>query len=161
MSTNAPAAYAVIRNLIEQNKPAAVTALRWQDQRKDSNGRMALPSDPATFAYTEFLTGKSGVIENGGGRGANRHRNPGTVDILVFSPKGGGLTNVSQTGCLDIAEQFAALFRPFNQSGVKVDSATAYPGGDGAALKPKGFDSAVGDYFWAAVEVDLYFDLIG
>lgn len=161
--TTAAAAYGVIRALLEANKPSALTALRWQNEFEDSNGNLILPDEPAAFAYTEFLASPSSVIEIGGGRGANRHRNSAHVDVYVFVPRGTGMvvTNAQSVGCLDIAEQIAALFRPLRSGGVSVDDVTVYPGGNGSDLKPPGLASEVGNYFWAAVGVSLHFDLTG
>lgn len=159
--TTAPEAYSALKALVEASVPADVTALRWQDQDADSNGAVELPETPATFIYSEFLAARSGVIERGGGRGALRHRNPAELVIYVFTPRGRGLVRGDGSGALEIAEALAAVFRAYDLGGIKVTSATAFPGGDGAALKPRGLDSAVDAYFWAAVEVDLYFDLIG
>lgn len=159
--TTAVQAYAAIRSLIEVNKPAAVTAMRWQDEAQDSNGNVSLPDTAATFIYTEFLADKSFVIERGGGVGSLRNRSPAHVDIFVLTPKGQGLTTGDGSGSLDIAEAIAAFIRSYRLNGVTVESATAYPGGDGASLAPKGLSSAVDAYFWSAVEVELYFDTIG
>jgi hypothetical protein len=159
--TTATQAYASIRSLIEANKPAAVTAMRWQDEAQDSNGNTSLPDTAATFIYTEFLADKSFVVERGGGVGNLRNRCPAHLEIFVLTPKGQGLVVADGSGSLNIAEAIAAFIRPYRLNGVTVESATAYPGGDGADLKPKGLDSAVDNYSWSAVEVDLYFDLIG
>lgn len=161
MSISETQAYSAVRALLEGNVPTGVTALRWQDQDADSNGVVPLPDVAATFLYSEFTIEKSGVIEIGRGRGANRHRVPAQLVIFVLSPRGNGLVNAG-VGCLEIATTLAAFFRSTAALGaIKVDSATAYAGGDGAALKPKGLDSAVAAYFWAACEVEFYFDLIG
>jgi hypothetical protein len=161
MSMTAGEAFGVLRALIEANTPAAVTARRWQNERLDSNGVAALPDIAATFIYSEFLADRSSAIEKSGGRGSIRYRNPAMLEIFVLVPKGTGLVNNGGTGALQLAEVLAAVFRGYSLAGLSVKSATAYPGGDGAALKPKGIDSGVDRYFWAAVEIELYFDLIG
>jgi hypothetical protein len=153
--TTAPQAYGVLRTLIEANKPAAVTQLCWQ------NEDAALPNKPATFVYTEFRAVQASVIEIGGGRGANRHRNGAELDLFVFVPRGEGMTNAGGTGCLDLAETFAALLRPYNANGVLVEAVTVYPGGQGSALKPPGFRSEIDNYFFASVGASLRFDLRG
>lgn len=154
-------AFGVLRALLEANQPAAVTAYRWQNEDEDSNGDVALPDTPAPFVYCEFLADPSSVIEIGGGRGANRHRCPANLELYVFVPRGTGLHQTDGSGCLDIADEIAALLRSFAESGVTVDSATAAPGGAGALLKPQGLSSDVTNYFWAIVTAELYFDLIG
>lgn len=154
--TTAAQAYAVVRARLEANVPAGLSALRWQDEEADSNGEVELPEVPAAFAYTEFLAERSAAIEIGSGRGGNRHRNPGRLDVYVFAPKGQGVAVP-----LALADAIATLYRPFRSGGVSCVSATSYPGGDGAELTPKGLSSEVGNYFWALCEVELYFDLTG
>ena len=155
-------AYDALRALLEGGAPAAVTAFRWQNEDEDSEGELTLPDEPAPFVYAEFSGIRSGGwIENGHGRGGNRHRHPAILDLYVFTPRGEGLRQADGSGCLDIADDLAALLRPYNQGGVTVERVTVGPGGAGAELAPPGLRSEVGRYFWAFVSVDLYFDLIG
>ncbi len=149
--TTASAAYAVIRSLIEANKPASVTALRWQNEDGDP-----LPDLPAPFLYTEFVTEPSSLVSFGGGKGANRYRNPARIECFAFVPRGEGLQVAT-----DLAEQIATLFRSYRDADISCFDATVYPGGDGANLKPPGLSSEVNNYFWAAAEVSLFFDQIG
>lgn len=115
-----------------------------------------LPDQPAPFVYTVFTAQRSDVIEIGGGRGANRHRNPAEADILVFVPNGWG-----QRVATDFAEHFAGLFRAYRDNGVTVDSATVYPGGPGSEIAVPGMDNEAGNYFWAGCGVTFYYDLTG
>jgi hypothetical protein len=149
--TTASTAFAVIKSRIEANKPTGISVLRWQNEDGD-----ALPDVPAAFLYTEFLADPAALISFGGGRGNNRYRNPARITAYVFVPRGEGLTSA-----LDLAEQVAALFRSYRDSDISCLDATVYPGGDGANLKPPGLSSEVDNYFWASVEVSLFFDLIG
>lgn len=116
-----------------------------------------IPDFPQPFAFTIFdAATRASVIEIGGGRGANRHRNPSIASVFVCTAKDSG-----QQRSTDIAEQIAALFRPYNANGIICESATVYPTVDGTALKPPGSNSDVGNYMVAACEVEFYFDLIG
>lgn len=130
--------------------------LRWQNEKEDSTGQIALPDTPKPFVYTEFLVSRSAVIERGAGLGHVRHRHPAQVVAYVFVPKDEGLDEAEA-----IAEQIAVLFRPYRANGITVEDVTVEPGGDGASITPPGLQAPVGNYFWAACEVSLYFDLIG
>ena len=155
--TTSSAAYAVLRSLLEANIPAnpetggPAISLRW---RGEDGG--PLPDVPAPFFFTMFDASRSGVIEVGGGRGANRHRNPSSADVFIFVPNGWGLAPPTT-----LAESVATIFRPINQSGVVVESATVYPGGPGSELSIPDMPSEVGNYMWSAVGIEFYFDLIG
>lgn len=149
--TTASAAYAVIRSRFEANKPAGLTALRWQNEDGE-----ALPNQPAAFAYTEFLTDQASIASYGGGRGNNRYRNPARIVVYVFVLRGEGLAVAT-----DLAEQVAAIFRSYRDDDISCFEASVLPGGDGADLKPPGLSSEVDNYFWAGVEIVLFFDQIG
>ena len=151
--TTASTAYGVLRGILE----AGVSLpLRWQNEDADSQGNAALPDTPAPFLYTEFLTDPAELVSFGGGRGANRYRNPARLDVYVFVPRGWGLAAAT-----DYAETAAALFRSFRDTNVSCFGASVHPGGDGASLKPPGLSSEVANYFYAVTEVDLFFDLVG
>lgn len=152
--TTASQAFAAVKARIEAG--ALGVPLRWQNEEKDSDGNAELADTPEAFIYSEFIGDRASVIEIGGGRGSNRHRNPAHLDIYVFVPRGGGLAAAT-----DIAEQIAALFRPLHSGGVNVDRVSVSPGGDGADLKPKGMPSLVDNYYYATVQVELYYDLVG
>jgi hypothetical protein len=131
--------------------------LRWQNEFKDSNGKVDLPDKPAAFIYTEFTAGRAnGPAGFGGGAGRNLYRNPCSVVAYVFVPRGKGLDDAEA-----IAEQVAVLFRSFRTGDVTFLDASVYPGGDGALLKPPGLESEVGNYFWACCEANGFFNLIG
>lgn len=149
--TTASQAYAVIRARIEANKPAALTALRWQNEDGE-----ALPDTPAAFAYTEFLAEPANLVSFGGGRGNNRYRHPAQIVCYIFVPRGQGLSVAT-----DLAEQIAALFRSHRDTDISCSAATVHPGGNGADFRPAGVASEVDNYYVAVVEVPLFFDLIG
>ena len=150
--TTASQAYTVVRNRLTSYKPAGLTALRWQGE---DGG--ALPDTPAAFCYTEFVAEPASLVSFGGGRGQNRYRNPARVDFFVFVPRGQGLIVAT-----DLAEQVATLFRSYRDSDISCFEATVHPLGDGAQLKPPGLrTSEVANYYCAAVEVAMFFDLIG
>ncbi len=152
--TTASTAYKTLRVILEGSN--SLPPLRWQNEEEDSLGNVALPDTPAPFLYTEFITEPAELASFGGGRGRNRYRNPARLHIYVFVPKGWGLVAAT-----DYAEDAAALFRSYRDPEVSCFTATVYPGGDGAALKPPGVPSEVTNYFWSVTEVDLFFDLIG
>jgi hypothetical protein len=153
--TTASEAHSFIRGRIESNVPndkdGVSITLRWRGELGNP-----LPDTPSTFAFTFFDASLSGVIENGGGRGNLRHRNPGRAEVYIFVPNDWGLKPAT-----DLAEAFATLFRAVNQSGVVVEAATVYPGGPGSELSIPGLPSDVENYIWSACEIDFYFDLIG
>lgn len=144
-------AHAVIRSRIETNKPAAVTALRWQNEDGD-----ALPDTPASFLYTELVTDPQFLAGFGGGIGSNLWRNPARIDCYVFVPRGEGLKEAT-----DLAETIAALFRGYRSSDLQCFDATVYPLGAGSSIKPTGLANEVDNYYCAVCEVNLHFDLIG
>jgi hypothetical protein len=152
----ASGAYAILKARFEANKPAGLTALRWQNQNEDSTGAIALPDTPAAFAYVEFETDPQQLAGYGGGRGANLYRNPARLQILVFVPKGQGLVVAT-----DLAEACATIFRSYRDSSLSCFEASVFPGGDGAEMMPPGLSSAAGNYYWAGVEVGLFFDQVG
>jgi hypothetical protein len=152
--TTTSEAYRALRALLEAEP--SLPPLRWQNEDEDSLGAVALPDTPAPFLLTEFDTEPGEMVAFGGGRGQNRYRNPARLDIFVFIPKGWGVTHAT-----DIAETAAALYRSYRDDKVSCFASTVFPGGDGAALKPPGLPSEVTNYWWAAVEVELFFDQIG
>lgn len=103
-----------------------------------------------------FNAARSSTIENGRGRGHNRHRNQGIMVAYVFIPQGWTLKIAT-----DAAEAIATLYRPLNQSGVIVDTATVFPGGEGSQVRPPGVESDVANYLWAACEVEFHHDQLG
>jgi hypothetical protein len=149
--TTAAGAFGVLKSRLTANKPAGVTALRWQ-----SEDQGPLPDTPAAFAYTEFVTDPSALVSFGGGRGNNRYRNPGRLDIYIFVPRGGDLADA-----LTLGEAVASIFRSYRDADVSCFDATVYPLGNGSDLKPPGMRSDVGNYYCVVVEVSLFFDLIG
>lgn len=152
--TTTSEAYAVLRGILQSG--TGLPPLRWQNEEQDSTGAVALPDIPAPFLYTEFLTESGTVVSFGGGRHQNRYRIPGRLDIFVFVPRGWGLAPAT-----DYAEAAATLFRSYRDDLISCYGATVYPGGDGANLKPIGLPSEVTNYFWAAAEIELFFDQIG
>ena len=145
--TDAAGAYAIIRARLEAN---AAIPLAWQ------NEEYVLPDTPAAFAYVEFLTAPAELASFGGGRGQNRYRNQAQIDIYVFVPSGDGAVSA-----LEKAEALATIMRSYRDTDISCFEASVHPGGDGASLKPPGLDSEVGNYWWARVEVALFFDQIG
>lgn len=153
--TTASDAHAFIRSRMEANIPndpnGTPVTLRWRGEVGDP-----LPDSPSPFAFTLFDATISGVIEIGGGRGRNRHRQPSSAEVYIFVPNGWGLKPAT-----DLAETIAALFRSINQSGVTVESATVYPGGPGSELSIPGLPSESDNYMWSAVGIEFHYDLIG
>lgn len=154
--TTASDAIAIIKAMIEANPQQHPTSgvplpMYWQGDDPPQ-----LPDVPSPFIYTAFEAAKSDTIEIGGGRGSNRHRNPGAVIVFAFVPLGWGL----QYGT-DFAEALAAPFRSYRANGVTVDSVTVYPGGPGSEIAIPGMDTEAKNYFWSGIEAEFYFDLIG
>ncbi len=152
--TTASQAYGALRTRLEESAPiynGALIILRWQNEDGGP-----LPDDPAPFVYGEFITERGRLAGFGGGRGRNLYRNPAVFDLYVFVPRGVGLAPAS-----DLAESIAVLFRSFRSEHVSCFDASVLPGGDGADLKPPGLSSEVGNYFWASVEVSLFYDQVG
>ncbi len=152
--TTTSEAFNVLKGVLKGD--STLPPIRWQNEDEDSQGNVRLPDIPAPFLYAEFLTEPSVLASFGGGRYRNRYRTPGRLEIYVFVPKGWGLVPAT-----DYAEQAASLLRSYRDDIVSCSTATVYPGGDGAALKPPGLPSEVSNYFWSVAEVDLFFDLIG
>lgn len=149
--TTAAQAFAIIKAMAIADKPAKVDSLRWQNEEGDP-----LPDEAVPFIYTEFLTDRGNLAGFGGGRGANLYRNRARIEAYVFVKRGDGLEVA-----LEIAEQYAAIFRSYRDDYISVWDATPLPGGDGSDLKPKGITSRVSNYFYACVRINLSFDLIG
>lgn len=149
--TTAAQAFAIIKAHIIANKPAKVECLRFQNEDGDP-----LPDEAAPFIYTEFLTDRGSIAAFGGGRMNNRYRNPARIEAYIFVKRGDG-----NAVALEIAEQFATIFRSYRDADISCFDASVLPGGDGADLKPKGITSRVSNYFYACVEVSLFYDLIG
>jgi hypothetical protein len=118
--------------------------------------RFTLPDEPTLFAYVELLVDPAQIVAYGAGRLSNVHRHTGRLLAYVFAPSGAGLAVAT-----DAAELIAAQLRSFRDADVSCFGAAVRPGGDGADLTPPGMSSAVDGYYWALVEVDLFFDLIG
>lgn len=142
------AAFAALRARIDG---ATSLPLYWQYEDNTQ-----LPDTPASFGYVEMIVDPGFVAGFGGGVGANLHRNPGRLLVWVFTPKGQGMA-----ASLPVAESIAALLRTYRTSDVSCFSATVRPGGDGAAIAPPGMASAVNNYYWALVDVEISFDQIG
>lgn len=138
-------AYAAIRT----RAVAQITTLPiyWPDEDNQ------LPDTPAPFVFFELTLEGSRVIEIGGGRGSNRHRNSGEINAYVFAPRGAGLTYL-----LSIAEPVAAAFRGYRASGITINTASVHPLGEGEALVPPGLESAAGAYGCVVVNMPIYFD---
>lgn len=115
-----------------------------------------VPDDFGTFGYVELIVERSAIVAFGGGAGANVHRHPATLSAYVFVAAGSGLKVAT-----DAAELFAAGFRSYRDANISCFTATVRPGGDASQMKPPGMSSAVDGYYWAEVEVELFFDLIG
>ncbi len=158
--TTATQARTVMRTRLEAgnvtNSDSRAVPFRWQNEAADSQGEVELPDTPSPFVYVEFNADRGTLASFGGGRGANRYRNPARLEAYVFVPKGEGLDEAEA-----IAEQIAVLFRSYRDADISCFDASVYPGGDGEELKPKGISSEVGNYFWACCEVSLFFDQIG
>jgi hypothetical protein len=149
-------AVAAVRSAIEAVAPvnpntSAPLPFGWQGETA-----LLLPNDPSPFVYTLFDAMPDGVIEIGGGRGANRHRQGLVAEILIFVPIGWGLSYG-----LNYAEAFAAAFRSFAVAGVICDRVTVHPGGPGSQLRVAGLSDEVANYFWSGCEAEFYFDQIG
>lgn len=145
--TTASQAYSVIRTTLEAGTPIT---LHFQNEINE------LPDIPEPFAYVEFTADPASVVSFGGGRGANRYRNPASVTIYVFTPNGEGLSVA-----LGHAETLAALLRSYRDANISCFDASVLPGGNGEELKPIGFRSEVGNYDYAIAEVSLFYDQIG
>lgn len=119
-----------------------------------------LPDTPATFAYIVYNNNGSRLVSFGGGAGANRYRNRGTLEAYVFFPS----TGTSGMGpVMDKAELIAAQLRSFRDDTTTVScySADVIPVGPGANIAPPGFTSEVNNYLCAIAEVEVEFDQIG
>jgi hypothetical protein len=149
--TTASTAHALIKARIEANKPASVVSLRWQNEDGDP-----LPAEPAPFLYTELDPEKQYLAGFGGGAGANLWRNPARAVCFVFVPRGWGLQPAT-----DLAETIAALFRGYRTSDLSCFDVSVYTLGTGSGIRPPGVDSEADNYFCAACEVSLQFDLVG
>lgn len=151
--TTATEAFIAIRTRIESGSIAyngSAILMRWQNETSHP-----IP-DETPFVFTEFLTEPGGLAGYGGGAGANLYRNPARVHMFAFVPQNWGLTPATE-----IAELFAARLRSYRDTDVSIFEVNVYPGGDGASIKPPGWDSAVVNYFFAVAEAVLYFDQIG
>lgn len=147
--TTVSEARGVVRARIEAAGLGAI--LRWPNEDGEP-----LPDVPEPIIYTEFNTDRSNLTGIGGGRGNNLYRSRARIESYVLVPKGEGLDRAEALG-----EQVAALFRSYRDEHISCFDATVYPGGDGAEMTPAGGRSPAGNYFWASVEVSLFFDRIG
>lgn len=143
--TDIVAALAAIRARAEGQ--ITTLPLKWQDETNE------LPDEPEPFAFVEVITDRSGFIEIGGGRGANRHRQTGEIHAYVFAPIGRGLAYGA-----GLAEPVAAVFRSYRGGGISCMGASVHPVGEGSALVPPGLSSAAGNYACVVVIVPFYFD---
>jgi hypothetical protein len=125
----ASGAYAILKARFEANKPAGLTALRWQNQNEDSTGAIALPDTPAAFAYVEFETDPQQLAGYGGGRGANLYRNPARLQILVFVPKRAGAGGRAPTSPSSLRDDLPQLsrFKPCRASRLRCSRAATGP----------------------------------
>lgn len=151
--TTATQAFTVLRGILEGGMSIP---LRWQNEDADSDGNVDLPDTPAAFAYIEFLVNNAELVGFGGGRGSNVYRNYSFLVAYVFVPRGWG-----PTVALDYAETAAGLLRSYRDTDISCFGAAVYPGGEGADLTPPGLTSEVGNYFWATMELDFWFDSVG
>jgi len=147
--TTAAQAFAAIRSRLESE--GLSFPLRFQGDTQE-----ALPGQPAPFAYVEFHPERAVLASFGGGRGENRYRNPARIDAYVFVPQGHGLVEA-----VTRAEQIAALFRSFRDVDISCFEASVLSGGHGSEMTVPGMSSEVNNYWYAAVEVRLFFDQIG
>ena len=147
MSTSIAAAWAAVRARIEATVSLPVY---WPEEDKP------LPDVPAAFVFVELTMDRPQVIEIGGGRGANRHRNTGEVNAYVFVPRGTGMDNA-----LTKAEAVAAALRGHRGSGITMETCGVHPVGQGEALAPNGMDSASGNYACAVASAPIFFDQTG
>jgi hypothetical protein len=147
--TTASAAFAVIKSRLTAG--GLDFPLRYQGEDGGP-----LPDTPSPFAYVEFQPERGAIASFGGGRGANRYRHPARIDAYVFVPNGHGLKEAT-----DRAELIAALFRSYRDADISCFEATVFAGGHGSEISVPGLASAVNDYWYAAVDVSLHFDLIG
>lgn len=154
--TTASQAIAAITDKIKDNLPDHPVTGEALPAYFYGGDKPILPDEPSPFIYTLFDASPDGVIEIGGGRGANRHRQNVVAEILVFIPIDWGLSYG-----LEYAETFAAAFRGFSSGGVNCDRVTVYPGGPGSQLSVPGLSSDVANYFWSGCEAEFYFDQIG
>ncbi len=118
----------------------------WQNENN------ILPATATPFAFALFTAFGQNIASYGGGRGANRWRTDGDLEIFVFVPVGNGLPQA-----LDYAEQMAAIFRGQRFDGVSCDSAAVDP----HAAVPSSLPDASGNYYAASAVVSFYFDQIG
>jgi hypothetical protein len=152
--TTAAQAYAVLRGLLEAE--SGLPPLRWQNEDSDSLGNVAIPDTPAPFLYTTFDPMRGEVAAFGGGRFNNIYRNPATLLIFVFVPRGWGIAPA-----LDYGETAASLFRSYRDTNVSCFASSVLASGPGSDLSPQGLPSEVAQYWYVMVEVELFFDLVG
>jgi hypothetical protein len=117
------------------------------------NEKFVLPDAPTTFVYVEFIVDRGSIVAFGGGRGNNVQRNPASLHAYVFVPQGMGLKAATDAG-----ELIASQLGGYRDTDVSCFDATVRPGGDGMELVPPGMTSAVDGYYWARVDVELFFD---
>ena len=83
--TTTSEAYRTLRALLEAEP--SLPPLRWQNEDEGLLRRCGVARYPAPFLYTEFDTEPSEIIAFGGGRGANRYRNPARTRHLRLYPE--------------------------------------------------------------------------
>ena len=153
--TTLEGAWGVVRTRLNANVPTYPNVdeipIRYLNDNQDP-----LPNEPAPFIFVDWVSDPGELASFGGGAGANRWRYRARCVFYVFIPAGAGLEAAA-----NIAEQVATVFRGYRDSSISCFDCTVYPGGSGKALNPPGIDSAVDNYFWAAAELDLFYDLIG
>lgn len=136
-------AYDALRARLAGSSPLPVY---WQNENN------TLPDTVAPFAFALFTTFGQQIASYGGGRGANRWRTQGDLEVFVFVPVGNGLAQA-----LDYAEQIAALFRGQRFDGVSCEDVVVDP----HAAVPSSLLDASGNYYAANAVVAFYFDQIG
>ena len=137
-------AYDAVRSLLG----SSFTALPCYYQKETNE----LPDTATAFCYVLFETHNQNLIGFGGGRGQNRWRTPGHLEVFVFVPLGEGLDVA-----LNYAETIAALFRGKRFNGVSCISALVDPN----AAKPDALHDLSGNYYAVSALIDLYFDQVG
>ena len=145
--TDVTSAFAAIRSRLDAG---AGIPLRYQAEDVGP-----LPATPTVFAWAELLVERSQIVAFGGGVGANTHRNYCTLLVYVFIPKGQGMAT-----SLPTAETIAALFRSYRTADISCFESIVRPSGDGSQLAPPGERSLVNNYWYALVEVSLFFDQV-
>lgn len=116
------------------------------------NDNNQLSDTPASFVYVLFETHNQNHAAYGGGRGQNRWRTLGSLEMFVFVPTGQGTDDA-----LDYAEELAVLFRGQRFGGVSCEAVQIDPN----AMKAQAVRDLAGNYYAVSAIADLYFDQVG